>query len=179
MQEALAEDQLAEVSACWCRQADRQLPRVCIQVVIQSYDQIDARGAVRCTRAYDGTGRFSPAPGNGLVAAHWHASEKSLGNVPTGVFVFMAARKIPDRFLVAFSLAGEQRDLVRSIADAVEGMLGRQTVFLDEWYEHYLAGADVDLKLQNIYGSRSRLHPSSSWPRGRSLSWKCSCRSTA
>lgn len=69
----------------------------------------------------------------------------------------MAARKIPDRFLVAFSLAGEQRDLVRSIADAVEGMLGRQTVFLDEWYEHYLAGADADLKLQDIYGSRCNL----------------------
>lgn len=83
--------------------------------------------------------------------------QNPLGDVPTVVFVFMAARKIPDRFLVAFSLAGEQRDLVRSIADAVEGMLGRQTVFLDEWYEHYLAGADADLKLQDIYGSRCDL----------------------
>ncbi len=69
----------------------------------------------------------------------------------------MSARPLPDKFLVAFSFAGEQRELVRSIAEAVETRLGVGTVFLDEWYEHYLAGADADLKLQGIYGRRCAL----------------------
>ncbi len=69
----------------------------------------------------------------------------------------MAVRDIPEKFLVAFSFAGEQRDLVRSIALAVEAKLGRSKVFLDEWYEHYIAGADADKKLQKIYRERSVL----------------------
>lgn len=62
-------------------------------------------------------------------------------------------RQLPEdgKFLVAFSLAGEQRELVRSIALAVEEVLGPSTVFLDEWYEYYLAGEDADLTLQKIY----------------------------
>jgi|GEM_PF-5231118 len=67
------------------------------------------------------------------------------------------ARAVPDSFLVAFSFAGEQRDLVSAIAHEVEKRLGRGTVFYDEWFEHYLAGADADLKLQNIYGQRCAL----------------------
>lgn len=53
---------------------------------------------------------------------------------------------------MAFSFAGEQRDLVRAIAEVVEAALGAGQVFFDEWFEHYLAGADADLKLQKIYG---------------------------
>src|SRR4051794_3032386 len=67
------------------------------------------------------------------------------------------ARKVPDKFLVAFSLAGEQRDLVRAIAEAVEKTLGSSKVFLDEWYEYYIAGHDAELKLQEIYGERCEL----------------------
>jgi len=63
----------------------------------------------------------------------------------------MPARSIPERFLVAFSLAGEQRALVRAIAEATEEKLGTGTVFFDEWFEAYLAGYDADLKLQEIY----------------------------
>lgn len=69
----------------------------------------------------------------------------------------MSTRQLPDKFQVAFSFAGEQRDLVRAIAQAVEAKLGPGTVFLDEWFEHWLAGADADLKLQDIYGKRSQL----------------------
>jgi hypothetical protein len=69
----------------------------------------------------------------------------------------MAARELPEKFLVAFSFAGEQRGLVRSIAEAVERSLGRGTAFLDEWFEHYLAGQDADLKLQRIYGEQCEL----------------------
>lgn len=64
----------------------------------------------------------------------------------------MPARPLPEKFLVAISFAGKQRDLVRAIAEAVEAVLGTGTVFFDEWYEPFLAGADADLKLQRIYG---------------------------
>ncbi len=65
----------------------------------------------------------------------------------------MTARKLPknEKFLVAFSLAGEQRDLVRSIAEVVEEKLGSSNVFLDEWYEYYIAGNGGDIRLQRIY----------------------------
>lgn len=69
----------------------------------------------------------------------------------------MAGRQPPEKFQVAFSLAGEQRALVRRIAKAVEEELGQETVFFDEWFEHYIAGHDADLKLQQIYGKQSEL----------------------
>jgi hypothetical protein len=52
----------------------------------------------------------------------------------------MAVRAVPRKFKVAFSFAGEQRDLVRSIAETVEQSLGNSTVFFDEWFEYYIAG---------------------------------------
>jgi hypothetical protein len=69
----------------------------------------------------------------------------------------MPIREVPEKFLIAFSLAGEQRNLVRSIAEAVEKELGPATVFLDEWFEHFIAGHDADLKLQQIYGKQCEL----------------------
>jgi hypothetical protein len=69
----------------------------------------------------------------------------------------MPTRPVPNRFLVAFSFAGEQRDLVRSIAEAVEQMTGWGTVFYDDWFEYYIAGDDADLRLEEIYTKRSQL----------------------
>jgi len=69
----------------------------------------------------------------------------------------MPARKLPDQFLVAFSFAGEQRELVSAIAAAVEEKLGESSVFYDEWFEYYTAGADADLKLAGVYSERSIL----------------------
>jgi formylglycine-generating enzyme required for sulfatase activity len=66
----------------------------------------------------------------------------------------MPVRDLPERFLVAFSFAGEQRNRVRAIAEAVEARLGRSRVFLDEWYEYYIAGDDSDLTLQELYSNR-------------------------
>lgn len=66
-------------------------------------------------------------------------------------------RKVPERFLVAFSFAGEQRDLVLSVAEAVENILGEGTVFYDDWFEYYIAGHDADITLQEIYTERSAL----------------------
>lgn len=67
------------------------------------------------------------------------------------------ARPYPERFKVAFSLAGEQRELVQSIAVEVERLLGLGTVFYDEWYESVIAGFDGDLELQKIYHAKTDL----------------------
>jgi len=77
-----------------------------------------------------------------------------------------------DKFLVAFSFAGEQREVVRTIAEATEQLLGLGTVFYDEWYEGRLAVTAADLKLQNIYQLRSEVvvicaseeYGSKAWP---------------
>lgn len=61
------------------------------------------------------------------------------------------------RYQVAFSLAGEQRELVRAIAEAVRRELGDGQVFLDEWFEHLIGGQDADVKLQKIYGEDCEL----------------------
>jgi hypothetical protein len=66
----------------------------------------------------------------------------------------MPVRDVPEKFQVAFSFAGEQRDLVRSIAKAVETRLGLSTVFFDEWYEAYIAGDSADIVLLGIYCER-------------------------
>ena len=64
---------------------------------------------------------------------------------------------IPKEFLVSFSFAGEERELVRSVAVAVRQALGDGTVFFDEWCQDYIAGFGADLKLQEIYKARSVL----------------------
>jgi hypothetical protein len=66
-------------------------------------------------------------------------------------------RKVPGQFAVAFSLAGEQRQLVLPIAQEVEAILGRSTVFYDTWYEHWISGLDADLLLQDLYGQKAEL----------------------
>lgn len=63
----------------------------------------------------------------------------------------MSALQPPERFHVAFSFAGEQRELVRAIATEVQLKVGEPNVFFDEWWEHFLAGGDADLKLQRVY----------------------------
>jgi hypothetical protein len=63
----------------------------------------------------------------------------------------VVALQLPDRFLVAFSYAGEQVDLVRAVALEVAAGLGERNVFFAGWWEHYLAGGDADLKLQEVY----------------------------
>jgi hypothetical protein len=67
------------------------------------------------------------------------------------------ARVLPKRFQVAFSFAGEQRELVRAIAEALEQDLGRGAIFFDEWFEYYIAGHDADLKLQRLYAEQCEL----------------------
>jgi hypothetical protein len=71
--------------------------------------------------------------------------------------VDVPVRDLPARFAVAFSLAGEQRQLVLPIAQEVEAILGTSTVFYDSWYEHWIAGSDADLLLQKLYGEQAEL----------------------
>jgi hypothetical protein len=66
-------------------------------------------------------------------------------------------REVPTRFAVAFSLAGEQRQLMLPIAQEVEAVLGRTMVFYDTWFEHWIAGWDADLLLQKLYGEMTEL----------------------
>lgn len=69
----------------------------------------------------------------------------------------VTVREVPAQFAVAFSLAGEQRELMLPIAQEVEAILGPSTVFYDAWYEHWIAGLDADLLLQNLYGTKAEL----------------------
>jgi hypothetical protein len=69
----------------------------------------------------------------------------------------MTDRPVPERFLVSFSFAGEQRPLVRAVAEEVERRLGIGSVFLDEWFEYYIAGDDADTRLQEIYTEKSEV----------------------
>ena len=69
----------------------------------------------------------------------------------------MPERPVPDKFLVAFSFAGEERELVRSIAEEVEKRFGLGKVFLDEWYEHLSLAIARTWTLQDIYHNRSEL----------------------
>jgi hypothetical protein len=59
--------------------------------------------------------------------------------------------------MVAFSLAGEQRQRVLAVAQEVEAILGRSTVFYDDWYTHWIAGSDADLLLQRVYDEKTEL----------------------
>ena len=93
--------------------------------------------------------RPGPATGGVQRAGLCQPCSVGVGAEPAG--------PLRDKFLLAFSFAGEQRDLVRGIAEAVEKEVGRGKVFFDEWFAYYLAGVDADLKPQEIYGQRSEL----------------------
>ena len=43
------------------------------------------------------------------------------------------------------------------VAQEVEAILGRSTVFYDDWYMHWIAGRDADLLLQSVYGEKAEL----------------------
>jgi hypothetical protein len=46
---------------------------------------------------------------------------------------------------------------VLPVAQEVEAILGRSTVFYDDWYTHWIAGTDADLLLQGVYGKQAEL----------------------
>ena len=62
-----------------------------------------------------------------------------------------------DGFGVAFSFAGEQRELVADIAQECDNLLGENSVFYDEWYPHVLGGFTSDMFLQQVYGSQTQM----------------------
>lgn len=71
--------------------------------------------------------------------------------------MIVPVREVPARFAVAFSLAGEQRQLVLAVAQEVEATLGQSTVFYDDWYTHWIAGPGADLVLQRVYAEKAEL----------------------
>lgn len=62
-----------------------------------------------------------------------------------------------NRFIVAFTFAGENRQFVEQVADEVSSRFGRQRVFYDAFYEAELARPNLDTYLQNIYHNQSDL----------------------
>ena len=58
---------------------------------------------------------------------------------------------------MALSFAGEQRALVRAVAEALAAELGEDRVFFDDFWESELARPDLDLYLLEIYRSQSDL----------------------
>jgi hypothetical protein len=71
------------------------------------------------------------------------------------------SKKLPvtKRFSVALTFAGEHRDFVLQVAEALAASLTRNRVFYDEWYEVELLGAGGDLKLQSMYGDADLVVP--------------------
>ena len=55
-------------------------------------------------------------------------------------------------FPIAISLAGEQLDVVRPIAEELRKALGDDKVFFYTWYEDLLAGLEADVNLQALFG---------------------------
>ncbi len=60
-------------------------------------------------------------------------------------------------FDVAFSFPGEYRDVVESVARETAALLGAHSCFYDLNYQAQLARPALDLLLQDIYGTRSKL----------------------
>lgn len=71
--------------------------------------------------------------------------------------MIVSTREVPARFAVAFSFAGEQRQVILPVVQEVEAILGQSTVFYDDWYEYWIAGPDADLLLQSVYGEKAEL----------------------
>jgi hypothetical protein len=69
----------------------------------------------------------------------------------------MTTRTFPDRFLIAITFSGNERNIVEPLANALEQRLGPGTVFYDSWYEHYIAGEGADARLQDVYAKLSEL----------------------
>jgi hypothetical protein len=46
---------------------------------------------------------------------------------------------------------------VLPVAQEVEAILGRSTVFYDDWYKYWIAGQDADVLLQSVYGEKAEL----------------------
>jgi hypothetical protein len=60
-------------------------------------------------------------------------------------------------FQVALSFPGEVRDIVKEIAEDLNGRLGAHSCFYDWNYLAQLSGPSLDLRLQAIYSKRSKL----------------------
>ena len=61
------------------------------------------------------------------------------------------------RFQVALSFPGEHRDYVERVATELDRQLGANACFYDRFYQAQLAGPNLDVLLQGVYGDRSNL----------------------
>ncbi len=60
-------------------------------------------------------------------------------------------------FNVALSFPGEARPYIEAVAKQLVRVLGKNTVFYDNFYKSQLAAPNLDTALQDLYGNRSKL----------------------
>ena len=65
--------------------------------------------------------------------------------------IFKRIEQASNRFKIALSFPGEDRDFVLKVAEKLAEKLGRDQVFYDNWYEVDLIGNKGDIKLQSMY----------------------------
>lgn len=70
-----------------------------------------------------------------------------------------AARANEWRFQISLSFAGEDRQFVEDVAEQLASVLGKDSVFYDDWYEVDLLGSGGDLKLQAAYSAADLVVP--------------------
>ncbi len=61
------------------------------------------------------------------------------------------------RFRIAFSFAGEKRDFVEQVADALAARLGQDKILYDKYHEAEFARSDLGIYLPNLYNRESDL----------------------
>lgn len=103
---------------------------------------------------------------------HWAVKDVDLVRELTPMGIILPARfalqhrphAVPARvditthcFDVALSFPGEYRELVEAVARETTALLGAHACFYDMNYQGQLARPELDLLLQDIYGTRSRL----------------------
>ena len=103
---------------------------------------------------------------------HWAVKDVDLVRELTPMGIILPARfaleqrppAVPARvditthcFDVALSFPGEYRELVEAVARETTALLGAHACFYDMNYQGQLARPELDLLLQDIYGTRSRI----------------------
>ena len=87
----------------------------------------------------------------GTIFLDWFGRNAEIGTVEIPV------ARLPKRFAVAFSFAGETRERVGPIADRVAGDLTRARILYDKFHEAEFAIPDLDTYLQRLYYEESEL----------------------
>ena len=95
-----------------------------------------------------------------LNRTHWAVKKVDLYRKLRAIGIRVPGRPInidTHQFDVALSFPGESRDYVKDIAENLNDKLDPDSCFYDGYYRAQLSRPDLDVLLQNIYRSRSKL----------------------